>query len=56
VAGDTEVDIRAGKVLGLLTVAVANGLRSHQCLVCEAPHCAIARIDELPQALRSLQC
>jgi phosphoglycolate phosphatase-like HAD superfamily hydrolase len=56
VAGDTEVDIRAGKVLGLLTVAVANGLRSHQCLVCEAPDCAIARIDELPQALRSLQC
>lgn len=52
--GDTEVDIRAGKELGLTTVAVRGGLRSDALLGQEAPDVVVDGAAELPAAMRAL--
>lgn len=52
--GDTEVDIRAGKELGLTTIAVRGGLRTDRLLAQESPDLAIDGIAELPAVLRAL--
>jgi phosphoglycolate phosphatase-like HAD superfamily hydrolase len=52
--GDTEVDVRAGKALGLTTVAVRGGLRSDALLARESPDLTLDGVAELPAALRSL--
>lgn len=52
VVGDTEVDIRAGKVLGLATVAVTSGIRSKYLLLAENPDYLIGSIIELPSVVR----
>ena len=49
VVGDTEVDVRAGKALGLATVAVCSGLRSRQCLTRENPNFLIKSINGLAE-------
>lgn len=54
IVGDTEVDVRAGKLLGLTTVAVIGGLRSPEYLARESPDVTIKGIRELPAALRQL--
>jgi phosphoglycolate phosphatase-like HAD superfamily hydrolase len=53
-AGDTEVDIRAGKELGLTTIAVRGGLRSDALLAQESPDLAVDGVAQLPSALRAL--
>lgn len=47
VIGDTEVDIRAGRQLGLMTIAVAGGLREPQLLAAENPDCLVADLTEI---------
>ncbi|MGH2731399.1 MAG: HAD family hydrolase [Actinomycetota bacterium] len=54
VVGDTEVDIRAGKSLGLTTVAVLSGLRSSELLAAESPDFTLKGIGELPSTLREI--
>ncbi len=54
IAGDTEVDIRAGKELGITTVAVRGGLRTDALIGREAPDVVIDGIAELPGTLREL--
>jgi phosphoglycolate phosphatase-like HAD superfamily hydrolase len=44
IVGDTEVDIRAGKAVGIKTVAVLSGIRSRAALEAEAPD---AIVDDL---------
>lgn len=52
--GDTEVDVRAGKELGLTTVAVRGGLRSDALLARESPDLTLDSVAALPAALRAL--
>ena len=54
IVGDTEVDIRAGKELGLTTVGVLSGLRSASQLARESPDLLLEGIGELPAELRKL--
>jgi phosphoglycolate phosphatase len=54
VVGDTEADIRAGRSLGMTTVAVRGGLRSDALLARESPNVTIDGIGELPVALKAL--
>jgi phosphoglycolate phosphatase-like HAD superfamily hydrolase len=51
IAGDTEIDIRAGKALGLTTIAVLSGVRSSARLASESPDLTIGTIGELPDTL-----
>lgn len=46
IIGDTEVDIRAGKLLGLGTIALSNGIRDGNFLVAEEPDLLL---DSLPR-------
>lgn len=54
VIGDTEVDIRAGKELGVTTIGVRGGLRSDELLARESPDLTLEGAAELPSALRAL--
>lgn len=54
IAGDTEVDIRAGKELGLTTIGVRGGLRTDALLGRESPDVMIDGMAQLPGALREL--
>ena len=47
VVGDTEVDIRAGKALGVTTVGVLSGIRSRARLAAEAPDHLLASLETL---------
>ncbi len=47
IAGDTEADIRAGKVLGIRTCAVLTGIRSERLLSLEAPDHIMESITKL---------
>jgi phosphoglycolate phosphatase-like HAD superfamily hydrolase len=49
ILGDTEVDIRAGKALGMWTVAVTSGIRSRASLEAEHP-------DQIVDSLRVYAC
>lgn len=49
--GDTEVDVRAGKAVGLVTVAVESGLRSAELLRRENPDFLLHDITQLRQVL-----
>jgi phosphoglycolate phosphatase len=51
VVGDTEMDIRAGKQLGLKTVGVLSGIRDREQLAVESPDWLIDRLVELPKIL-----
>jgi phosphoglycolate phosphatase len=53
VVGDTEVDVLAGKSLGLTTVAVLSGIRNERCLRQLAPDFILSSITELPKLLAS---
>jgi len=46
--GDTETDILAGKALGVMTVAVCNGIRAESYLKPLAPNWIIATLADLP--------
>jgi phosphoglycolate phosphatase len=52
VVGDTEIDIRTGKALGLKTVAVLSGIRNRNRLAEERPDCIVENINTLPQLER----
>ena len=52
IVGDTEIDIRAGKELGLTTVAVLSGIRNRERLARERPDFIIEEINTLPQIMR----
>jgi phosphoglycolate phosphatase-like HAD superfamily hydrolase len=45
--GDTEVDIRAGKLLGLATVAVLCGIRDRAALEAEQPGLIVSGLEDL---------
>ncbi|MEK6758960.1 MAG: HAD hydrolase-like protein [Deltaproteobacteria bacterium] len=47
IAGDTEADIRAGKILGIRTCAVLTGIRSERLLSLEAPDHIMESITKL---------
>jgi len=51
VVGDTEADVRAGRALGLVTVAVLSGLRSRAVLAAEGPSAIIDSIASLGEAI-----
>ncbi len=53
IVGDTEVDIRAGKALGLITVAVLSGIRNRRCLALEKPDFLVEGLRELPRLVES---
>lgn len=50
VVGDTEADIKAGKTLGLTTVAVLSGIRSDAFLAKLAPDFIITGVEDLQAA------
>ncbi len=50
VVGDTEVDVRAGKALGVATVAVLSGIRSRALLLAEGPAAIVDSIASLDEA------
>jgi phosphoglycolate phosphatase len=52
--GDTEADIRAGREVGLTTVAVRGGLGTDDVLANEDPDLLLDGIAELPAALKRL--
>lgn len=52
VVGDTEIDIRAGKLLGLRTVGVLSGIRDRERLAAESPDWLIERLVELSGILK----
>jgi phosphoglycolate phosphatase len=52
IVGDTEADILAGKALGLVTIAVTNGIRSEDVLRRENPQFVIPDITALPVLLQ----
>jgi phosphoglycolate phosphatase len=52
--GDTEVDINAGKALGLNTCAVALGLRNSEILKILQPDRIVETLDDLKNFLNSL--
>jgi phosphoglycolate phosphatase len=47
IVGDTEVDIRAGKAVGIKTVAVTSGIRSRAALEAEGPDVIVDDIRAL---------
>ncbi len=49
--GDTEVDIRAGKLLGLRTIGVLSGLRGPEALQAEEPDYVLASLAEAVPAI-----
>lgn len=49
VVGDSEGDIRAGKALGLKTVAVLSGIRNHESLAEERPDFILENLNGLAQ-------
>jgi phosphoglycolate phosphatase-like HAD superfamily hydrolase len=53
IIGDTEIDIRAGKELGLTTVAVSSGVRSRERLAEEGPDFIIGDINAFAQMMRA---
>jgi phosphoglycolate phosphatase-like HAD superfamily hydrolase len=53
IVGDTEIDIRAGKGLGLTTVAVLSGIRNRAHLARERPDFLVKDIGELSQVLEA---
>lgn len=55
IIGDTEVDIRAGKKLGIKTIAVLSGIRSKSMLLVERPDYIVNTIKELPTAIKQIQ-
>jgi len=54
IIGDTEADIKAGKILGVTTVAVLSGIRSEKFLKSVSPDYMIRSIGELPSLFISL--
>jgi len=54
VVGDSEVDIRAGKALGLKTVAVLSGIRNQQILAEERPDFILENINALGQIMTQI--
>jgi phosphoglycolate phosphatase-like HAD superfamily hydrolase len=53
IAGDTEVDVLAGKSLGLTTAAVLSGIRNERHLRALAPDFILPSIIDLPNVLAS---
>jgi len=51
IVGDTEVDILAGKILGIKTVAVLTGIRSKDILLANKPDYIINSIKDLPNLI-----
>lgn len=45
--GDSEIDIRAGKLLGLGTIAVSSGIRNREFLAAERPDLLVESLTEL---------
>jgi len=54
IVGDTEMDIRAGKSLGITKVAVLSGIRSQEHLVRECQDVIVEDIRALPQVLDTI--
>jgi phosphoglycolate phosphatase len=54
IVGDTEVDIRAGKAVGIKTVAVLSGIRSREALEAEAPDAIVDDLHGLEGVLSRL--
>lgn len=54
IVGDTEVDIKTGKCLGIKTVAVLSGLRTKEILLKENPDYIIDDINDLPNILSAI--
>jgi phosphoglycolate phosphatase-like HAD superfamily hydrolase len=52
--GDTETDICAGKMLGLMTIGVLNGIRTNHLLEEMDADVIIPSIMELPITIKSL--
>lgn len=55
IIGDTEVDILAGKKLGMKTVAVLDGMKARDLLLAKKPDYVIENIKELPNMLRYIE-
>jgi phosphoglycolate phosphatase-like HAD superfamily hydrolase len=53
IVGDTEADVRSGKRLGLMTVAVSTGPRSAEFLAKLEPTRLLTRIEDLPPLLEA---
>jgi len=51
IVGDTEVDIRAGKAVGIKTVAVLSGIRDREALEAEAPDAIVDDLHSLEEVL-----
>ncbi len=51
VVGDTEIDIRAGKLVGLKTVGVLTGIRNRRRLEAENPDVVMDRLADLSRLL-----
>ncbi|MEM4405466.1 MAG: HAD-IA family hydrolase [Candidatus Methanomethylicaceae archaeon] len=51
VVGDTEVDIRAGREAGALTVAVKTGVTPLEKIIAESPNFLIESVSDLPEVL-----
>jgi phosphoglycolate phosphatase len=51
IVGDTEVDIRAGKALGLRTVAVTSGIRNRALLEAEGPDQVLESLRDFARTL-----
>ena len=54
VIGDTEMDVRAGKEAGSITVAVTTGVKTAEQLQAERPDYIIATLFEVPKILSGL--
>lgn len=54
VIGDTEMDVRAGKRAGSITVAVTTGVKTAEQLQIERPDYIIATLFEIPKILSGL--
>ena len=54
IVGDTEIDIRAGKKLGIPTVGVLSGIRCRSLMETEKPDYLIGSLLELPSLLGRL--
>jgi phosphoglycolate phosphatase len=52
IVGDTEIDIRAGKALGLKTVAVLSGIRNRERLAEEHPDFIVGGMNALSQIIK----
>src|SRR6185295_3662628 len=53
IVGDTEVDLASGRSLGLVTIALACGIRSPALLSAWAPDLLLEDLRHLPHGLRS---